>query len=610
MHSLPRAALLLFLGAAGAAAQGPANASGGGPRAGSAPAAAHVIPGRSPECRTGPITYIFIDNHSIFDAGDPQAPRRFDWAYVTANRLHVRTRPGVIRRELLFHTGDCYDPALLEASARLLRGFDFISRADVFGVKQPDGSYHVVVDTQDEWSTDIGLRLGMDGHGSVFRGVRVREGNVLGSGQTVEFFFAQHEVTRDYGVAWEDPQVAGSRWDLRAAVGRTRAGTVAGGTLEYPFLEESGRWATRISFTRADQFFDYIAQPAPGERDLLVPLRDDGVDVALVGRLGRPGNLTLYGGGLSWRNLSFPDQPYLVTEGNFDARTPADSAFAGAAAGQLLPHDHVRAVVLLGQRNIWWIQRRGYDSLRGQQDIRLGAEISLALSRSLPSMARDDDLGATVTLYSGFLAGPALVTLRARGDGRRDLSAPPGAPEWQDLFGESELLTYVRTAVLPRQTLVLRAGGAGGWRTRVPFQLTLGGDDAVRGYDPRTLPGGRRVDLTAEDRVYFGWPFPDVFDLGGTVFADLGRIWPGDAPFGVDSGWKSSVGFGLRGAFPAGGRTTYRADIAFPVGGTLRDARVYLSVGEVVGLVRRTLNGQLEQSRPRGLSGDLVSFPR
>ncbi len=610
MHSLPRAALLLFLGAAGATAQTPANASAGGSAAASAAAPPPAIPGRSPECRTGAISYVFIDNHSIFDAGDPALPRRFDWAYGTANRLHVRTRPGVIRRELLFHTGDCYDPALLDASARLLRGFDFISRADVFGVKQPDGSYHVVVDTQDEWSTDVGLRLAMDGHGSIFRGARVREGNVLGSGQTVEAFYTEHEATRDYGVAWEDPQLGGSRWDLRAAVGRTRAGTVADGTLEYPFLGESGHWAARVSFIREDQLFDYVAASEPQERDLLVPFRDDGVDVALVGRLGRPGNLTLFGGGVSFRNLSFPGEPDLVVDRNFDQRTPADSALLALVAGQVAPRDHVRAVLLLGQRNIWWIQRRGYDSLRGQQDIRLGSEISFALSRSLPSLARDDDLGATVTLYSGFVAGPALVTLRARGDGRRDFNAPPGEPEWQDLFAESELLTYLRPPALSVNTLVLRAGGAGGWRVRSPYQLTLGGDDAVRGYDPRLFPGGRRVDFTAEDRVYFGWPFPEVFDLGGTVFADLGRIWPGDVPFGTDSGWRSALGFGLRAAFPAGGRTTYRLDVAFPVGRTLRDARVYLSVGEVIGLARRTLNGQLEQSRPQGLSGDLFSFPR
>ncbi|HEX9108939.1 MAG TPA: hypothetical protein VF832_16950 [Longimicrobiales bacterium] len=616
MHSLPRALLLLLVTAASATAQGaaPGDGRGAGAPAHASPEGVtfgvRAIPADSPQCRTGAISYIFIDNHSIFDASDSSLPERFDWAYHTANKLHVRTRPGIIRRELLFRAGDCYDPALLDASARLLRGFDFISRADVFGVKQPDGSYHVVVDTQDEWSTDVGIRVAAGQGGSIFRGARVREANLLGYGQTLELFYTHHEVTRDYGALWEDPQLAGSRWDVTTAVGRTRAGTVAHQSLAYPFLGEAGRWATRQSWDRADLFFDYVMGSGQDERHMLVPLREDAFDLALVGRLGRPGSLTLFGAGLAFRNRAFLPSPELTQGGDFEHRVPADSATMARAASQMTARDHVRAVLLLGQRNIYWIQRRGYDSPRGQQDIRQGAEISLALSRSLPNLARDDDFGATVTLYGGFQAGPALVTLRARGDGLRDFSAPPGAAQWQDLFGEGELLSYLRFAAIPWHTLVLRAGGAGGWRTRSPFQLTLGGDDVVRGYDSKAFPGGRRISFTAEDRMYFHWPFPELFDLGATVFGDLGRMWAGDAPFGTASGWKGSLGLGLRAAFPAGGRTTYRADVAIPVGGTVADARFYLSVGEVIGLVRRTLNGQLERSRPQGLSGDLFSFPR
>lgn len=607
MHVLPRAVLLLCLATAGARAQVPTERAGDRPVP--HPGGRRAIPGNSPECRTGPISYIFVDNHSIFDAGDPSLPARFGWAYSTANRLHVRTRPGVIRREMLLRVGDCFDQALVDESARLLRGFDFISRADVYGVRQPDSTYHLVVDTQDEWSTDLGLRVGME-HGNVFRGARVREKNTLGSGQTVELYYVEHDVARDYGVRWDDPQLGGYRWDMGAAVGRTRAGTVASQTLQYPFLGEAGRKAARQSFRREDQLFDFLAPPGATDRDVIVPIRDESFDVAVVGRLGRPGDLTLIGGGFSFRNRSFPGRVDVLADRNFETRTAADSSLVAQVAPQMQPRDHVRAVLLVGQRNIWWIQRRGYDSPRGQQDIRLGAEVALALSRSIPAMARDDDLGATLTLYTGYEAGPALFVFRGRGDGLRNFAAPLGASDWEDMYAEAEMLSYIRPTWLPTHTLVLRAGGAGGWKTRSPFQLTLGGDEAVRGYDPHMYPGGRRLVGTVEDRMYFHWPFPELFDLGGTVFADVGRVWAGDAPFGVDSGWKTGLGVGLRGAFPAGGRTTYRADFAVPLGGSLRNGRFTFTVGEVIGLARPRLNDQLERSRPQGLSGDLFSFPR
>ena len=343
---------------------------------------------------------------------------------------------------------------------------------------------------------------------------------------------------------------------------------------------------------------------------MVVPVRDGSFDVALVGRLGKPGNLTLFGGGFSYRNRRFPGELDTLTEHDWSTRAPANSDVVRQVAAQMEPREAARAMLLLGQRNIWWIQRRGYDSPRGQQDIRLGAELSLALSRSLPAFASDDDLGATVTVYTGIDAGPALFVLRARGDGLRDFKAPVGGPAWKDLYGESEFLSYLRFQAVPNNTVLLRASAAGGWETRSPFQLTLGGDNAVRGYDPHLFPGGRRIVFTGEDRLYFHWPFPEVFDFGSTVFTDVGRVWPGDAPFGTDSGWRAAAGAGLRVAFPAGGRVTYRADVALPLSGSLRNARFLLSVGEVIGLSRRRINSQLDRSRPQGLSGDLFSFPR
>ncbi|MSR36564.1 MAG: hypothetical protein EXR95_07970 [Gemmatimonadetes bacterium] len=56
-------------------------------------------------CPDGVVTTVFIDNHSIFDPEELAAVERFDWAYRLANRLHVRTRQGFIRRELLFEEG-------------------------------------------------------------------------------------------------------------------------------------------------------------------------------------------------------------------------------------------------------------------------------------------------------------------------------------------------------------------------------------------------------------------------------------------------------------------------------------------------------------------------
>ena len=76
------------------------------PAAAQDPLAAVVEGDTTAECTDGRISYVFIDNHSIFDTSDPELDDRFDWAYGIANALHIRTRESVIRRELLFGIGD------------------------------------------------------------------------------------------------------------------------------------------------------------------------------------------------------------------------------------------------------------------------------------------------------------------------------------------------------------------------------------------------------------------------------------------------------------------------------------------------------------------------
>ncbi|MGQ0562608.1 MAG: hypothetical protein ACT443_12130 [Gemmatimonadota bacterium] len=560
-------------------------------------------------CETGPISFIFIDNHSIFDTDDPALDSRFAWAYRAANALHVRTKRRVIERELLFGPGDCYDPYLLEETERLLRGYDFLSQVGVFGIPQPDGSYHVVVDTRDQWSTSLDLRVGFD-RGLTFEGIRLRESNLLGTGQELGLFYIDRDVTRDYGVAYGTRQLAGTRWDLNASLGRTRAGSFFTQSIAYPFVGEVGQWGARQSFSREDQFFDYISVDSTrGEsQHVLLPVREKLFDVAIGTRFGKRGNLTVLGAMLSYEELTYPGEVQVAEGDNFEDRTAVGSALAAQIQAQTEQLGSIRVGIVLGQRNVWWVKKRGFDSMRGQQDVPLGADVALAFGRSLPALERDDDLVGTFRLYTGIEAGDALFAARVRLDARRDFDATASASEWADVYADGELLNYWKPPALPRHTFFLRLAGAGGWNTRTPFQLTLGGDRNLRGYRHERFPGGRRLIVNAEDRIYIGWPLREVLDLGGTLFVDAGRIWPGDVPFGEDSGWRATAGLGLRGSFPAGGRSTFRIDVATPLdtGLGFSNFRLIISASELLGL--RAVNApdvQLVRSRNEGVEGAL-----
>jgi hypothetical protein len=343
---------------------------------------------------------------------------------------------------------------------------------------------------------------------------------------------------------------------------------------------------------------------------VLVPVRDKHFDLAIVSRLGHRGNLTLLGAALTYQHLSYPGTPRTARRDDISSEADTDTTVIGPA---LIPREDlnsIRLALLVGQRNIWWVKRRSLDSMRGQQDVRLGAEIGASVGRSLSALEADNDLQTTLTLFTGLELGPFIMSTRGRLDTRRDFDAPSDLSEWEDVYGEGELLTYWQPPTLPRHTVVLRASGTAGWNTRTPFQLTLGGDRTLRGYRPDRFPGGRRAIFTLEDRMYWGWPWRESLDLGSTLFVDVGRMWPGDAPYGRDSGWRTTVGFGLRSSLPPGSRTTYRIDVAFPVQSTpnVRDLRLMISVGELIGLSTPFSDSQLGRSRYEGVAGQLFRF--
>lgn len=556
-------------------------------------------------CPAGRISFVYIDARSIFDADDPGLDGRVRWAYRAANALHVTTRESTVQRELLLAPGDCYDPFLLAESERLLRLFSTFARVDVFGIPQPDGDWHVIVATRDEWSTQVDVRFRFD-NGVQFEGARLYETNLLGRARTLGLFYYERDVQRDYGVVYATPQLFRTRTDGVLAIGRTRAGSFVRSEISYPFLGEIGHSAGRLGYRREEQFFDYIYRddPALQSSHVLVPMRVKFIDASFVHRFGDRGRAFMLGGALTYDQNVFNGPTQVAPSGDFDTRTEADSAQSAAVLGQRSPHENMRASVLLGFQNIAWVKRRGLDVMRGEQDLRVGAEGSLILGRTVHAWEGRRNYLVEATGYAGFYAFGGFFVGRALAETRRDIDLD----DWTDSYLDGDLFAYFRYAAMPRHTVVLRAGGTASWSSSSPFQITLGGERALRGYDLERFPGGRRILFSAEDRIYLGWPWRDLFDTGITLFADAGRMWAGDAPFGEDSGWQASAGFGIRSSFPAGGRTTYRLDFAWPVSGSTSfgDLRIRLSIGEVLGVAQREIDPQLLRSRLEVIGGRLL----
>lgn len=551
-------------------------------------------------CPDGRIADVIIDNSSVFDLTETSETGRFVWAYRLANRLHLRTRREVIDRELLFQVGDCYDVEFLRDSERLLRGFGFIARAEIYGVRQDDDRVQVIVNTQDEWSTRVEVRVGSNG-GLELRGLRLVEDNLAGTGQQISLFFDRRDDERMFGAGFATPQLLGTRTNMALQVARTEVGYSLHESVTYPFVGEIGKWAFRQQLDRRLRYFELLTNGGSDAASRVwVPVRREQVEVGGAFRWGgRRYRHSIVAATLAGERIGYPGMP-IYPDSIGRPEVPTDRL--PDAWNEI---STMRLMLLTGRRAVRFVRARALDTVHGTEDLQLGLEGEVAIGPTLPLLSNDQDVATSGRIAfaaqprTGLVIGGQVWT-----EGRRDIGQRPEPAQWHDVLGEIDLWTYLRSASDSTQHIVAALSAVGGWNTRVPFQLTLGGDAGLRGYPRHVEAGGRRIVASIEHRSYLGWPLPELFDLGSVVFADAGKVWPGDAPFAVKSPLRATVGIGLRAAFPPGSRQTFRADLGIPLQKEtgIRGVVVSIGVGQMIGRHVMHRDPQLLRSARYGLS--------
>ena len=592
-------------------------------------ASAQETPEEAPACPTAVISQVFIQNHSIYHAPEvaSEEPRSWvqsltAWAGDLANRLHHRTRKGLIESELLFRAGDCLDQLLLDESERILRSLPFIAEADIQHVPVVQGEVFVFVDTQDDLTFKLDVRPEVD-DGLRLRYLGVTEENLWGTGTLVGFYQRHEDEQRDRGMQLRTPQLARTRADAVIAGGRTRTGVFFTESVSYPFVGEIGRWAFVESYSTREDFFPYATPEGWSFTNASLPMRTRRAEASLGRRFGVPGDLTVLAAGLSREELQFDEFPggvELVSGFNFAARDTADAATIETIRPQVAPRRATRFYVFAAKRNISFITRRGLDAVRGEQDVRVGTQAAFAFGTTVgsPVLGVGDgarELRGSVSLFGGAASDSWVFNTELNLEGALISGAATSSGTFRDILGEFDAYFYWQpdtrgpepegnsTNGSPgRHTVVLGLSSAGGWKNARPFQLTLGGPFGIRGYGRLDWPAGRRVIANLEDRIALEGPFSELFDLGLAVFLDVGAGWRGDVPFSTDSGLRAAAGAGFRVAFPSGGRQVVRLDVAVPVHhGGFRDYQFRIGY-DATSLLAPFRDRQVQRSRGAGPS--------
>lgn len=93
---------------------------------------------------------ITIERQQVFDPGGNRLERM-------ANKTHMLTRDRVVRRDLLFRSGDKLDPQLIVRNKQLIRSRDYISDIDVTVLPDAVDSTRVnlLITTRDSWTLSL-----------------------------------------------------------------------------------------------------------------------------------------------------------------------------------------------------------------------------------------------------------------------------------------------------------------------------------------------------------------------------------------------------------------------------------------------------------------------
>jgi len=467
-----------------------------------------------------------------------------------ARSLHTTTRPDLIRRYLLMSRGDACTELRRSESERILRAQPFLADASVQAFPNDSGSVDLEVRTIDETATIVGA--GVTSASPFLTSARLGSSNLGGAGMYLVGNWRHDDRFREgFGLKFTDYQFGALPYILNLEAQRDPLGDRWQIGTAYPFLTDLQRLAWSVRVGNNDDFVFF--SPNQNEQHA-IGFERRYFDIGGLARLGPPGRLNLFGASISGEAESVGDAPILITP----AVTLPDTTTA--FVGRYESHRIARLNALWGIRDINFVRVRGFDALTATQDLPVGFQLGTEFGRSVAALgAKEQDIFVSGDLYAGVATEDMALRLQFQGEGRR--SQETG--QWDGVVTSGRVAHYFK--VSPTQTQIASLEWSGGWRMRTPFALTLGETrDGVRGYSDDLRPGAQRAIARLEQRYLVGQPL-GLGDAGVAVFADAGRLWAGDIPFGQSTPLRTSIGFSVLASVPPRSARLWRLDVALPL---------------------------------------------
>ena len=507
-----------------------------------APATEAAQPVPSPaelEARGTIIGEIHIVVGDVFDTG---VEGESGWLYRTANKLHINTRESVVRDQLLFKPGEPYRHRVVLETERLLRANDYLYDAVITPVAYDGRTVDLEVRTRDVWTLNPGFSFSRKGGENTW-GAQIEEDNLLGTGRALDFEW-QSDVDREsFGVSYFDPHFRHSFTRLGVAYIDADDGSTKLLQVNRPFYALDTRRAGGVyllEYERNDP--RYVLGDEVGEFQHRGEYYEGyaGISRGLEGRWVRR-----WTAGLTYERNRFAVDP----EEPLGGPLPPDRELAYPWVGFDLVEDSFQ-------------ERVNQDQIRRTEDVLVGLRASARVGYADDALGSDRDaLVASASVQDGADLRPGMSLFGSM--------AASGRIESGELVNgllSAEGRFYWETSKYSK--FFASVSGAAAEQLDQELQLTLGGDNGLRGYPLRYQAGTSRALLTLEQRYYTKWyPFR-LFHVGAAAFVDVGRTWGTDVTGAESLGLLRDVGIGLRlGSSRSSFGNVVHIDLAFPLDG-------------------------------------------
>jgi outer membrane protein assembly factor BamA len=480
---------------------------------------------------------------AVGDVFDTSIEGEDGWLYRTANKLHINTREQVVRDQLLFKPGEPYRDRIVRETERLLRANDYMYDAKIVPVAYDGERVDLEVRTRDVWTLNPGISFSRKG-GENTLGAQLQEDNLLGTGRSLDFQWDDNVDRTSYGVSYLDPHFLLSYTRFGLSYVDADDGSTKLLQLERPFYALDVRRAGGIYLLDSERNDPrYVLGKNVGEfahREEYYGVYG-GLSRGLEGRWARR-----WTAGITYERDRFELDPLEPPAGPL----PEDRTLVYPWLGFDLVEDGFQ-------------ERVNQDQISRTEDVLVGLRASAKLGYSAEALGADR--GAVVmsaSVRDGIDLRPGLSLFGSAGvsgrleDGelRNGLLGAEGRFYW-DTTRRSKFYASMSGAVTEQLDAEL--------------QLTLGGDNGLRGYPLRYQAGTARGLLTLEQRYYTNWyPFR-LFHVGAAAFFDMGRTWGTDVTGARSLGLLKDVGIGLRlGSSRSSFGNVLHIDLAFPLDGT------------------------------------------